>query len=267
MTAPAIAPRWARARSTRPARVVVYGDGGVGKTTFAAAGFPGAMVLRTEDGLGTLDVPATDVCTTFAEVTGALSELADLPPGTLVIDSADWLEPIVHAETCVRHGKSSIEAFGYGKGFIAALDVWRELLAGLSALNDAGWAFVIIAHARVRRFDAPDVESFDRYELKLHEKAAALIIEWCDVVGFAHFQRLTTDRENGRGSTTRAIGTGRRVLATAAGNPAWEAKSRFPLPELMDLNPATAAAVFTAAGATLPVGPILAAPGGVREEG
>ena len=43
-----------RERVSRPPIIVVYGGPGVGKTTFAA-GAPGAIFVRTEDGLGNIE--------------------------------------------------------------------------------------------------------------------------------------------------------------------------------------------------------------------
>ena len=38
-----------------------------------------------------------------------------------VIDSLDWLEPLIHAKTCEAHKQASIESFGYGRGYAEAL--------------------------------------------------------------------------------------------------------------------------------------------------
>ena len=54
---------------------------------------------------------------------------------TLVFDSVDHFEPMVWAETCRRNGWASIEAARYGKGYVAASDVWREFLDVLNALS------------------------------------------------------------------------------------------------------------------------------------
>ena len=41
----------------KPPRILLYGVEGVGKTTFAACA-PAPIFIRTEDGLGELEVPA-----------------------------------------------------------------------------------------------------------------------------------------------------------------------------------------------------------------
>src|SRR5690348_13381054 len=95
----------------RPPRLVIYGVDGVGKTTFATRA-PNPIVLRTEDGLGTIRVPTfPTIATDYAEVLRALSDLYTEPHGyqTLVIDSLDWLEPLVWQRTAMLHGKDHIE--------------------------------------------------------------------------------------------------------------------------------------------------------------
>jgi AAA domain len=234
--------RFTRRARTTPLGMVLYGTPGVGKTTQAAA-FPGAVICRYE------------LLSTYAEGVATINDALALTPGTFVLDSLDWLERAIHAETCRRHGKASIEAFGYGKGYIEAAVVWVEFLDGMTALRNAGWAVVLLAHHHVVRFDAPDSESYDRYSLKLHKHAAALVTEWAEVIGFMHWETSTTDRENGRGSNTRALGTGYRNIALQE-TPAFVAKSRYPMPPMIRMDAdghnllnalASAGAVFPAA--------------------
>jgi hypothetical protein len=40
---------------------------------------------------------------------------------TVVLDSADWAEPMVWAETARINGWKDIETPGYGRGYVAAL--------------------------------------------------------------------------------------------------------------------------------------------------
>jgi hypothetical protein len=130
--------RSARA-NPKPPMIVLYGPPKIGKTTFAAC-MPNPVILPTEDGLSSLaslpfDVPAFPVAKTFEEVQQALTSLYAEPHDfqTLCLDSLDWLEPIVWAETCRRNNWKDIEAPGYGKGYSAAIDVWLQLLNGLPA--------------------------------------------------------------------------------------------------------------------------------------
>jgi hypothetical protein len=128
-----------------------------------------------------------------------------------VLDSLDWTEPLVWAHTAFMGAKENIEDFGYGKGFKLADEHWRTLLDGLNALRANGMAVILIAHAAVKRFNAPDTDPYDRYQLKLHERAAGLVQEWADVVGFVHLETNTVTKDAGfNQKTTRGVTTGRR---------------------------------------------------------
>jgi hypothetical protein len=224
----------------RPPKVVLYGPHGVGKTTFGA-GFPAPILLMTEDGTGSLRIPRfPQVATSYTEVMSGLGALyqGDHDRQTLVLDSLDWLEPLVWAETARRHNKDSIEGWDYGKGYVLADEVWSEFFGGLDALNGKGLSIVCTAHAAVTRFNSPTAEPYDRYSIKLHKRASALVQEWADVVGFAHWQANTVSTDLGfKKKATRGVSTGQRLLALEE-RPAWEAKNRYQLPPVMDLDAA-----------------------------
>ena len=103
--------------SPKPPRIVIYGDAGTGKTTFGACA-PAPVFIQTEDGLGNLDATAFPLATSFDDVMGALQSLYTEQHEfkTLVVDSLDWLEPLVWQKVCQQHSVPSIEALSYGKG-------------------------------------------------------------------------------------------------------------------------------------------------------
>jgi hypothetical protein len=219
-------------------RILIHGVAGVGKTTFGA-GAPAPVFIPTEDGLGTLEVPHFPLARTFDQVMEALAALYSESHDfrTVVVDSVDWLEPLVWARTCQDQGWGSIEDPGYGKGYVAALDLWRQYLEGLNALrNERGMTVIQIAHTDIRRFDSPEHEPYDRYVIKLHARAAALLQEHSDVVLFANYRISTVKSDVGfNKKVTRALGSGERVLYTAE-RPAFLAKNRFGLPDSVALS-------------------------------
>jgi hypothetical protein len=126
-----------RGGDARPPRILVYGVAGVGKTQFAADA-PDSVFLQIEDGLGGIEASTFGLLRSFGQVMEALGCLYTEEHAfrTVVLDSLDWLEPLIWKHTAQAHGHKDIEAFGYGKGYLAALDTWRAFLDGVNALRD-----------------------------------------------------------------------------------------------------------------------------------
>jgi hypothetical protein len=227
-----------RAAQPKAPSILIHGVAGVGKTSFAADA-PMPVFLMTEDGLGTLDVPHFPLMRSFDDVIGALAALytEEHAYRTVVVDSVDWLEPLVWARACRDNGWKSIEDAGYGKGYVAALDLWHQYLDGLNALRDErGMTIVQIAHTDIKRFDSPEHDPYDRYVIKLHARAAALLQEYADVVLFANYRISTVKADVGfNKKVNRALGSGERVIHTSE-RPAFLAKNRYGLPDTLPLD-------------------------------
>ena len=125
-------------KGTQPAprRLLLYGTQGIGKSTFAASS-DSAMFIQTEDGLGEIGCDKFPLATTFDEVMTALRELYTQQHeyATVAIDSLDWLERLIWADVCNERNVTNIEDIGYAKGYVFALDKWRNFLEGLTALR------------------------------------------------------------------------------------------------------------------------------------
>lgn len=230
-----------RRKSDKPAKIAIYGPGGIGKTTLASE-FPNPIFLQTEDGSGSLELVtfAEEPLSTFDQVNEALEALAteEHEFQTLVVDSVTRLEPIIWAETCKRNNWKSIEDAGYGKGYVEADAVWREFLAACTWLRDnKRMTIVLIGHEDVRSFSDPVTDSYDRYQMRLHKRAEALIREDVDVLGFMN-QVTTINREKTgfNKETAKARGSG-QVALNLTPRPAFQAKNRFGMPDRILINP------------------------------
>tara|TARA_R110000796_G_scaffold152064_2_gene268520 strand:- start:383 stop:1132 length:750 start_codon:yes stop_codon:yes gene_type:complete len=168
---------------------VIHGTPGIGKTTFAA-GFPKPLFILTEDGLGSNEVDAFPLCGSMDNVFAALETCYKLKEGekeTLVIDSLSALEFLIWEKVASDHGKKNIEDIGYAKGYIYALDYWRDLTLAVKGLLSRGVFknVILIAHSDISRFESPDSESYDRNVIKLHKRAFQFFYEQADIIGFA----------------------------------------------------------------------------------
>lgn len=215
-----------------PPRVLIYAPHGIGKTTWAA-GAPDPIFIQTEDGLGILDSPTFGLIKTYEEVEQAIGELLDGEHDfkTVVLDSADHLEPLIWDKACRINKWNSIEDPGYGKGYLAADELWRNLLDGLDALRDQrGMGIIITAHAKIKQFNGPENEPYDRYQIKLHDRASGLLQERMDTVFFANKKVSTVQTDLGfKRKVTRGISDGSRFIYTEE-RPSAVAKNRYKMP-------------------------------------
>lgn len=223
-----------KGRFETPLCLVLYGPEGIGKSTFAANA-PGAVFLGAEDGTAHLDVARFPVPTSWDEVREGMGVLGSDKHDyrSVVIDTADWLEPLIHDAVCKEGGKASIEDFGYGKGYVQALDRWRLFVAELDGLRaKRGMNVIVLAHSQVKTFRNPAGDDYDRYELKLHAKAGGLLKEWANAVLFTNYLTYAKDNKDNK---VKMQGDGSRVVYTEH-RPAWDAKNRYGLPFRLPLD-------------------------------
>jgi len=224
--------------TARPPRIVLYGTHGIGKSTFGAQA-PKPVFIQTEEGLDAVSATAFPVAQSFDDMMEAVGVLAneDHEFETVVLDSADWAEQLIHKRVAEDNNVKTIDAIGYGRGYKAAVDYWKQLLEGFDHLRSAkNMQVIMLAHSQVRRFDDPLADPYDRYQLDLHHGSASVIAEWCDIMMFANQQYSTVKSDVGfNQKVTRAVGSGTRVLYTQE-RPGWQAKSRWPLPDTLPLD-------------------------------
>ena len=231
-------------KQQQPHRILLYGTEGIGKSTFGA-GAPKAIFLPVEQGSHHLDVARFPKPESWKDVLEAVRTLTmeQHEYQTLVIDTVDAAEPLLwrhmidRDQSKDRNGKPKlrdVEDYGYGKGFQKALDDWRVLLRALEALQShKGMHVVLLAHSWVKPFKNPEGEDFDRYELKLHTKAAGLVKEWADCVLFAQLETFAKKDEATK--RVRGIDSGARLLRVER-RAAYDAKNRFGITEAVPLS-------------------------------
>lgn len=220
-------------RIMKAQKIVVYGPEGIGKSTFASQ-FPAPVFIDTEGSTGNMDVKRLPRPTSWAMLHEEMKYVIDNKVcRTLVIDTVDWAEQLCLEAILSKYGKTGIEDFGYGNGYVYEKEEFGRFLNRLEDVVSAGINVVLTAHAHLRKFSQPDeIGEYDRWELKLGKKTnsqiSPLVKEWADAVLFVNYKTfaVSTDKD---GKKFKAQGGG-RVMYTQH-HPCWDAKNRFGLPE------------------------------------
>lgn len=214
-------------------KIVVYGPEGIGKSTFAAQ-FPDPVFIDTEGSTKDMDVarfPEPSSWTMILEQVSAVIRTPSLCK-TLIIDTADWAEMLCTTSVCDKNHKSSIEEFGYGKGYTYIQEEFGKLLNLLTDVIKVGINIVLTAHAKMRKFEQPDeLGAYDRWEMKLSKGVAPMVKEWADMVLFCNYKTMVVnvDGQGTQKGKNKAQG-GKRVMYTTH-HSCWDAKNRYGLPD------------------------------------
>lgn len=206
-----------KGKQPKPRRTLLYGVHGIGKSTWATQA-PNCLLLNIEDGVGDIDCAKTEHLTTLDQINEALLWLANEKHDFehVAIDSADWLEGLIHSEIAKKAGKDSIADIGYGAGYKQALAVWDKILFKLDWLRtDRKMGIILLAHCAIKKHQDPEQESYDRYQPALHDLASAMLQEWSDEVLFASYRVYLKKEDQGFGKTrSLAMGGTERYIRT-----------------------------------------------------
>lgn len=218
-----------------PPRVVGAGPEGIGKSTFAANALD-PLFIAAEDGLTGLEHLDRFTPSTFDELKSILNEIeaaTAIQFKTLVIDTVDWLERLIHAQLCKQGGVKFIEDYakGYGKGYAAAATELTSMLAQLDRIRHKHRiAIVLLSHVHIKSHTPPGSDPFDRYEMKGNKQFTGILREWPDACLFMVYETFTT-KDKG---SEKVVG-GDRIIHTQWA-PGWDAKNRYNLPDPIPLD-------------------------------
>ena len=215
-------------------KVVVYGQEGVGKSTFAS-NFPDPVFIDTEGSTKQLDVARFDPPSSWEMLLSQVDYVRQNPDicRTLVVDTADWAEKLCIRKVCDKARKDGIEDFGWGKGYTYVQEEFGKLLNSLEEVIQAGVNVVVTAHAQMRKVEQPDeMGSYDRWELKLTKQCSPMLKEWADLLLFANYKTIVVNTE---GKKYKGQGGQQRIMYTTH-TAAWDAKNRFSLPDVLPFD-------------------------------
>ena len=230
----------------KPIKAIIYGPEGIGKSTLASH-CPDPVFIDTEGSTAHMAVarfPAPESWTMLLE---EVREVIKDPTicKTLVIDTLDWAERLCIAHVCAVNKWNSIEAPGYGRGYVVVKEEFGKLLNLLTEVVDKGVNVTLTAHAQMRKFEQPDeMGAYDRWELKLSKHNSPLVKEFADMLLFCNYKTMVVnvDGQGAQKGKNKAQG-GRRVMYTQH-HPCWDAKNRFGLPDELDMDFSAIAHVF-----------------------
>lgn len=218
----------------KPHYILLHGEPGIGKSTFAAAA-PNPIFLCSEEGGDEIGV-ARIALKSYSEFKDAINELSTAEHNyqSIVIDTVDHLEKLIFDEVCADQKKKSIEDIGYAKGYIYALDYWSELITQLEAVrNNKKMNIILLAHTMIKAHNDPQLDApYDTYQIKLHHKASEFLRDRVSAVLFATYKTYLHEKKD---SKAKAYSDGSRVMFTEK-RPAFVAKNRFSLPFELPLN-------------------------------
>ena len=183
-----------------PPKVIIFGQPGAGKTTFAASA--GAILLDCENGAGAVPgLKRTPYLKTWPEMRKWLVELSTSRPdgcGVVAVDTVDWMvqricEYVVMDLDTSKEAKARDVTNTLGTahgGYFKAREivqniVYRDLLPMLNAIADHGMAIILLAHAANIEMTTPEGFDMRLAAPDLPRWIAPPFIEWADAVMYA----------------------------------------------------------------------------------
>jgi hypothetical protein len=227
-----------RGGSGLPSRLVMYGEGGIGKTSFAAfAPKPLFLLSPGETGLHTLidqgqlpEIPNLEV--DWPNLLSVLEELrtAKHDYKTLVLDTIDGFEKslkpiVIKTKFEGDDGPKGFTGYSAGDRYIAAVP-WRELLMALDRLrSEKRMAIIALAHSTMMTFQNPSGPDYTRIVPDIYKDSWRLTFGWADLVLYGY---RVVHASKDKGEKRAKASMGGRYMATEC-DAAFDAKNRHGL--------------------------------------
>jgi hypothetical protein len=224
----------------------IQGTDGIGKSTFGAGSID-PIFIQAEDGLSFINAPRFPQADTWAEMLEQIKSLVteEHQYKTVVLDTTDAAAKLGEAYVCEQNGWSSAAdpKAGYGAFYVAEENAWVHLLSGLNVLHtQKGMNVILLSHVASKAYKDPELEPYDRWEMRCNKKVNSLIKDWVDFNLFANYEtQLIKDGQKARG-----VSYGNRGLYTRFAA-AYDAKSRLELPNKLEFSWSHFMEAYTAA--------------------
>ena len=205
-------------------KIGVYGPGGIGKTTLACTAPGPVAFFDLENSLSVLadelkgqEVRVVQDINTWQQLRDALNGGGWDDIKTIVIDSASKAEDFAIAHTLLTvpdtqgNRVSSVEGYGYGKGYQYVYETFLYLLADLDKHITAGRNVMLVMHDCTANVPNPGGDDWIRSEPRLQDtrggKASIRlrVRDWLDDLLFIAYDVAVSKEGKGQGSGTRTV--------------------------------------------------------------
>lgn len=219
-----------------PPRLVIYGEGGIGKTLFASK-FPKPLMIRAENGAsGIKGVGKLPILTSIDEFDSQLDYVisGDHDYRTLIIDSLDEIQKLKEKEICAVRGVPSIMDVGWGKGSSTLRAYFDNLRWKLDQVQQRKMIVVVICHYQIEAFADPIGDNYNFFTMNLEKEVWPKIRDWSDATLFINYETFTkvVDKEK---KIVKPVNTKSRRIVFTEKRPAFVAKNRYSLPAELEL--------------------------------
>lgn len=214
-----------------PAKILIYGPPGVGKTTFCAA-LDRVLIADLENGSHAINCERIEV-NNIKELSNLFRWFKDQDYDTLVIDSFSKVQSFLTDDILSENNWDTLEKPGYGKGYEVLRQAINKFVKGCDYLVKNGKNVIIIAHTQVTLFNDPMMESYDRFEPAIFKKSISEVLASFDAVLFYKKKVVLKDAE--KGNKQIALSKQDREMYSNE-RASFVAKNRFNLPDYV-LNP------------------------------
>lgn len=185
---------------TEPFACLLYGQAGIGKTTFAARA-PKSLIVNLEGGLKGVPLKelgafATSQLNAYGEVLEVFERaLKSDRFETLVIDSVSRAQELLIRQICdsEQTPKKSLADFKYGAGY-ARLSAEAQLFCEwIDALKKARKNVILIAHEAVETFQDPEADAYDRFNTSLDKRIGEKVRAAVDHIFYMHNEKTVSE--------------------------------------------------------------------------
>lgn len=225
-------------------KVVLYGPPKLGKSTLAGA-TKDALMIPTEDRVAHINCDKTPVVTHYTQMQEVFNFLLNdnHPYKRVIVDSIDWLEPLIWGYLCEKNNWKSItddhnKETAFSKGLkYHAVRAWKDFLYNCDVLRESGMDVILISHAQTIKINPPDSDEYDKWVMKIDKSSLAVVEEWADIIAFYNKEIFVSKSGNALNAKGKAVTTNNRILHLSGESAAMISGNSFGLPDVtVDLN-------------------------------